>query len=57
MQGSIEERVLQIQEDKRKLMMLAFAERESKRGKKSETSVAQIARLLSSTTAKTSAAT
>jgi SWI/SNF-related matrix-associated actin-dependent regulator of chromatin subfamily A3 len=48
MQGSIEERVLQIQEDKRKLMMLAFAERESKRGKKSETSVAHIARLLSS---------
>jgi SWI/SNF-related matrix-associated actin-dependent regulator of chromatin subfamily A3 len=57
MQGSIEERVLQIQEDKRKLMMLAFAERESKRGKKSETSVAQIARLLSSTKAMSSEAT
>jgi len=44
---SIEERVLQIQEDKRKLMMLAFAEKAEKRGKKGESSsVAQIERLL-----------
>jgi SWI/SNF-related matrix-associated actin-dependent regulator of chromatin subfamily A3 len=55
MQDSIEERVLQIQEDKRRLMCLAFAERESKRGNKSETNVAQISRLLNSTTKASSA--
>jgi SWI/SNF-related matrix-associated actin-dependent regulator of chromatin subfamily A3 len=45
--GSIEERVLEIQEDKRKLMGLAFAEKVGKRGKKGETgTVAQISRLL-----------
>jgi SWI/SNF-related matrix-associated actin-dependent regulator of chromatin subfamily A3 len=45
--GSIEERVLEIQEEKRKLMQLAFAEKAGKRGKKGETgTVAQIARLL-----------
>jgi SWI/SNF-related matrix-associated actin-dependent regulator of chromatin subfamily A3 len=45
--GSIEERVLDIQEEKRKLMQLAFAEKASKRGKKGETgTVAQILRLL-----------
>jgi SWI/SNF-related matrix-associated actin-dependent regulator of chromatin subfamily A3 len=44
---SIEERVLEIQEEKRKLMQLAFAEKAGKRGKKREMgSVAQIARLL-----------
>jgi SWI/SNF-related matrix-associated actin-dependent regulator of chromatin subfamily A3 len=45
--GSIEERVLDIQEEKRKLMQLAFAEKAGKRGKKGETgTVAQISRLL-----------
>ena len=45
MEGSIEERVLDIQSDKRKLMMLAFAEKESKmRGKGAR--LADIHRLL-----------
>ncbi|TLD39477.1 putative snf2 family helicase protein [Venturia nashicola] len=49
MNGSIEERVLDIQEEKTKLMNLAFAEKPSgKKGKKGTTStVAQIERLLS----------
>ena len=34
MQGSIEERVLGVQAEKRKLMMTAFRENEGKRGKK-----------------------
>ncbi|RDI87292.1 hypothetical protein Vi05172_g2935 [Venturia inaequalis] len=48
MNGSIEERVLDIQEEKIKLMSLAFAEKSSgKKGKKGTTStVAQIERLL-----------
>jgi SWI/SNF-related matrix-associated actin-dependent regulator of chromatin subfamily A3 len=47
MENSIEERVLKIQEDKRKLMMLAFAEKQNKRSKKGDTSsVAHIERLL-----------
>ncbi|KIW01676.1 uncharacterized protein PV09_06859 [Verruconis gallopava] len=45
--GTFEERVLEIQEEKRKLMQLAFAEKGDKRGKRGDTgTVAQIARLL-----------
>lgn len=46
-EGSIEERVLGIQEDKRKLMGLAFAEKEGgKKKKKRATGVADLERLL-----------
>jgi SWI/SNF-related matrix-associated actin-dependent regulator of chromatin subfamily A3 len=44
MKDSIEDRVMDIQRRKRELMMVAFAERQGKRGK--ETSVADIERLL-----------
>jgi SWI/SNF-related matrix-associated actin-dependent regulator of chromatin subfamily A3 len=47
MKSSIEERVLEIQEEKRKLMQLAFAEKAGKEGKGREAgTVAQILRLL-----------
>jgi len=46
-EGSIEERTLDIQRDKRKLMMLAFGERKSKRdGSSKEARMRDIARLL-----------
>lgn len=45
MEGSIEERVLEIQEDKRKLMALAFAER-MERDSKRRKGLADIERLL-----------
>jgi len=47
-EGSIEERVLGIQEDKRKLMSLAFAEKEGgrKKGRRGATGLADLVRLL-----------
>ena len=46
MEGSIEERVLDIQSEKRKLMMTAFREGEGKRGKKGTTRLGDIQKLL-----------
>lgn len=46
MEGSIEESVLRIQEDKRKLMMLAFAEKAGKRASAKGARLADIERLL-----------
>lgn len=46
MEGSIEESVLQIQEDKRKLMALAFAEKEEKKRKGKHARLADIQHLL-----------
>ena len=46
MQGSIEERVLGIQAEKRKLMMAAFREGEGKRGKKGASRLGDIQKLL-----------
>ena len=44
--GSIEERVLGIQEDKRKLMGLAFAEKEGRKKKRAAGGLADLERLL-----------
>ncbi|KAI9728153.1 MAG: hypothetical protein M1828_004614 [Chrysothrix sp. TS-e1954] len=46
MEDSIEERVLGIQEEKRKLMMMAFQEKTMKRGKEKSSRFADIERLL-----------
>jgi SWI/SNF-related matrix-associated actin-dependent regulator of chromatin subfamily A3 len=46
MEGSIEESVLEIQEDKRKLMALALSEKKGKRGGEKGTRLADIQRLL-----------
>lgn len=46
MQGSIEERVLGVQAEKRKLMMTAFRENEGKRGKKTTNRLGDIQKLL-----------
>ena len=46
MEGSIEERVLDIQSEKRKLMMAAFRESEGKRGKKGTSRLGDIQKLL-----------
>lgn len=46
MEDSIEQHVLGIQERKRKLMSLAFAEKQTQKGKKSDSTVANIERLL-----------
>jgi SWI/SNF-related matrix-associated actin-dependent regulator of chromatin subfamily A3 len=46
MEKTIEERVIDIQQEKRKLMMLAFAEKASKRGRQNEARLADIQRLL-----------
>lgn len=46
MQGSIEERVLGVQAEKRKLMMTAFRENEGKRGKKATSRLGDIQKLL-----------
>ena len=46
MQGSIEERVLDVQAEKRKLMMTAFKESEGKRGKKGISRLGDIQKLL-----------
>ena len=46
MEGSIEERVLDIQSEKRKLMMTAFRETEGKRGKKGTSRLGDIQKLL-----------
>lgn len=46
MEGSVEERVLDIQAEKRELVNKAFQERVDKKKKAKETSMADIAKLL-----------
>ena len=46
MENTIEESVLKIQEDKRKLMQLAFADKEGKGEKKKHARLDDIARIL-----------
>ena len=46
MEDSIEERVLEFQEKKRKLMMTAFQEKTTKRGKEKSSRLADIEKLL-----------
>ncbi|KAI9667568.1 MAG: hypothetical protein M1821_000384 [Bathelium mastoideum] len=46
MEGSIEDRVIQIQQDKRKLMMLAFAEKAGKRMNSKSARLADVEKLL-----------
>jgi SWI/SNF-related matrix-associated actin-dependent regulator of chromatin subfamily A3 len=47
MEGSIEEQVIKIQEDKRKLMALALSEKKGKRSAEKGARLADIQRLLS----------
>jgi len=46
MEGSIEERVLEIQQEKRKIMMTAFQEKTMKRGTENSARLADIEKLL-----------
>jgi SWI/SNF-related matrix-associated actin-dependent regulator of chromatin subfamily A3 len=46
MEGSIEERTLEIQAEKRKLMMMAFQEKDSKRSKTKKSRLGDVEKLL-----------
>ena len=46
MEGSIEERTLDIQAEKRKLMMMAFQEKDSKRGRNKTSILGDVEKLL-----------